>query len=168
MLSQIGYLGAIISPTTLQLKRLQDILDNFCLSNLRIAKKKLYITPQEGGLGLINLGNYITALQCSWVKRSTQHWCDNWRFDLKKVGYGNPLTVSKMSFDRDRNPILFNISESFGKFSEAFYKKDRNFSKAYIFKNPLITRGRNDTGLLCENFFGRDLNFNEKSCSIEI
>jgi len=163
MLSQIGYLGSIISPTPGQLKRMQEILDNFCLSTMRVAKKKLYTPANEGGLGLINLGNYITALQCAWVKRTTQHWCDNWRYDLKLAGYGNPLTVNKNCFDKTLNPILFNICESFGKFAEAFYKKDKNYSKAYIFNNPIITRGRNDAGLLCSNFFGQGYSFVDKT-----
>ena len=54
MLSQIGYLGSIITPSTRQFKLLQDIMDNFCLGTLRIAKNKLYNPPSEGGLGLIN------------------------------------------------------------------------------------------------------------------
>jgi len=41
----------------------------------------------------------------------------------------------------------------------AFTKKETNFKKALIFKNPLIRRGRNDNGLLCENFFGRNNSF---------
>jgi hypothetical protein len=39
MLSQIGYLGSIITPTPAQFKKIQDALDNFCLGKMRIAKK---------------------------------------------------------------------------------------------------------------------------------
>ena len=136
MLSQIGYTGSFITPTNNQAKRIQELMDNFCLNGLRIARKKLYLPPALGGLGLINVKNYIKALQCSWVKRTTQHWCDNWRFDLKKACYGNPLLANTGTFNRIENPALFNICESFGNFSSEFYKKDRNFRKALIFKNP--------------------------------
>jgi hypothetical protein len=42
MISQIGYLGSIIMPSDVQIKRLQDLLDKFCLGTLRLAKKRLY------------------------------------------------------------------------------------------------------------------------------
>jgi hypothetical protein len=68
MLSQIGYTGSFITPDHNQSKRLQDLMDGFCLGSLRIAKKKRYLPPSLGGLGLINVKNFISALQCSWIK----------------------------------------------------------------------------------------------------
>ncbi|MFN9938975.1 MAG: hypothetical protein ACK56I_05830, partial [bacterium] len=50
MLSQIGYIGSILSPTNNQSKRLQDLMDKFCLGTMRVAKKKLYLPPAQGGL----------------------------------------------------------------------------------------------------------------------
>jgi hypothetical protein len=161
MLSQIGYAGSFITPTNNQAKRIQDLMDNFCLNSLRIARKKLYLPPALGGLGLINVKNYIKALQCSWVKRTTQHWCDNWRFNLIKACYGNPLIANSGFFNRIENPALFNICESFGNFSSEFYKKDRNFRKALIFRFPIFKRGRGDNRILDENFFGRNYSFDD-------
>ena len=51
MLSQIGYIGSIIRPTPAQEKRLQKIMDDFCMGSKRVAKKKLYTPPTEGGAG---------------------------------------------------------------------------------------------------------------------
>jgi hypothetical protein len=161
MLSQIGYTGSFITPDRNQLKRMQDIMDAFCLGSMRVARKKRYLPPILGGLGLINLKNFITALQCSWIKRTTQHWCDNWRFDIKAACYGNPLIANSGTFNRNENPVLFNICESYGSFTSEFYKKDRNYRKALIFKNRMFKRGRNDDRLLDENFFGRNLSFDE-------
>ncbi len=48
MVSQIGYLGCIITPSDLQVKRLQTALDNFCLGSTRLAKKRLYLPANEG------------------------------------------------------------------------------------------------------------------------
>jgi hypothetical protein len=58
MLSQIGYLGCIITPNEQQFNRLQKLLDDYCLGPLRVAKKRLYLQPNEGGLGLINLREF--------------------------------------------------------------------------------------------------------------
>ncbi|MFO0002440.1 MAG: hypothetical protein ACK559_15025, partial [bacterium] len=109
-----------------------------------------------GGLGLIKLSDFVTALQCSWVKRVTQHWGDNWRYDLKSKCCGNPLIANSTTFNAANNPILHNICSSFGRFVTAFNNKGTNYKKALIFKNPAIRRGRRDNGLLCENFFGRN------------
>jgi hypothetical protein len=98
LLSQIGYIGSIVSPTAEQEKNLQKALNNFCIGKIRTAAKKLYTPLTEGGLGLIKLSEFITSLQCSWVKRITQHWGDNWRYDFKRKCYGNPLIADKSSF----------------------------------------------------------------------
>jgi hypothetical protein len=161
MLSQIGYAGSFITPSNNQIKRLQGLMDNFCLNNMRIARKKLYLSPGTGGLGLINVKNYVKALQCSWIKRVSQHWCDNWRYDIKKASYGNPLICNNRFFNRQDNPALYNICESFGSFCNEFYKKDRNFQKALILKNPIFKRGGGDDGILDENFFGRIYTFDD-------
>jgi hypothetical protein len=155
MLSQIGYLGSFITPTTVQMSTLQESLNRFCLGKLNIAKKKLYLPTCEGGLGLIDLKAYIIAIQSSWIKRITQHWCDMWRFDIKNKCYGNPFLADEFTFRQETNPALHNICKSFGKFKSEFYRKDQNYTKAFILKNQMFKRGRNDNGILCENFFGR-------------
>jgi hypothetical protein len=159
MLSQIGYLGSIITPSEGQLRLMQETLDRYCLGTMNTAKKKRYIPVTEGGLGLINVKDYIISLQCAWVKRVTQHWGDMWRYDLKKKCYGNPLIADSGTFDPIRNPILHNICSSFGKFRDAFVKKDDNYKKALLLKNPFFRRGRGDDRILCERFFGQGNNF---------
>ncbi len=154
MLSLMGYLGCIITPSDQQLKRLQEVTDNFCLVTLQVAKKRRYLPSNEGGLGLINLKEFVISLQCAWIKRVTQHWGDNWRFDVKAKCYGNALIANTQTFQAQENPILFKICTSFGQFSAEFTNKDDNYKKAYIFRNPFFTRGRNDGRILCERFFG--------------
>jgi len=158
MLSLIGYLGCIITPSDQQLKRLQEITDNYCLGTIQLAKKRRYLPANEGGLGLINIKEFVISLQCSWIKRITQHWGDNWRFDIKAKCYGNVMIANSQTFQARENPILSNICTSFGKFSAEFTNKDDNFKKAYIFRNPFFRRGRNDDRILCERFFGLNVN----------
>jgi hypothetical protein len=155
MVSQIGYLGCIITPNGAQTNRLQKLLDDFCTARLELRKKTLP-TARLWGLGLIKISDYITSLQCSWIKRTTQHWGDNWRFDIKKKCYGNTLLSNSKTFDSREHSVKSNICTSFEKFAAAFTRKDNDFKKAFILKNPLIRRGANDNGLLCENFFGRN------------
>ena len=110
-------------------------------------------------LGLIELKKYITGIQCAWIKRTTQHWCDMWRYDIKRKSFGVPINVNGDSFSAQESPILHNVCSSFNNFKIEFFNKDRNYMKANIFNNPLFTRGRNDNGLLNENFFGLDKSF---------
>jgi hypothetical protein len=51
LLSQIGYLGCIITPTAGQLNRLQKMLDDFCTGSARVSKKKYTFLRMRGGLG---------------------------------------------------------------------------------------------------------------------
>jgi hypothetical protein len=125
MLSQIGYTGSFITPEREQIKRMQDLMDNFCLGTMHFARKKRYLPSNLGGLGLINIRNFITALQSSWIKRTTQHWCDNWRYDIKAACYWNPLIANSRTFDRVEHPVLINICDSYGTLTSEFYKKDR-------------------------------------------
>jgi hypothetical protein len=105
--------------------------------------------------------DYIISLQCAWIKRVTQHWGDNWRYDLKKKCYGNPLIANWLTatFGPRENPILHNICNSFKIFKKKFTSIEENYKKALIFRNPLFRRGRNDDRMLCEGFFGN--NFEE-------
>jgi hypothetical protein len=146
------------------LKRLQRSLDNFCLGSTRLAKKQLYLPASEGGLGLVKLTDYITAIQCSWVKRTTQHWGDNWRYDLKLKCYGNPLIADSGTFTFRENPTLSNICSSFGKFKRDFTNKENK--KALILNNPFFRRGRNDDGILCERFFGKQLQGSKENLQV--
>jgi len=163
MLSQIGYLGCILTPTKNQLKRLQECLDQFCLGTMNLAKKRLYWPASEGGMGLIDLEKFITALQCAWIKRTNQHWCDNWRYDIKKACYGNPCIINEGMFNANCSPILTNLAKSFTTFRTEFLKKDMNYRKAFVFNNPSFKRGRNDPGILCEQFFGHNTAFETRT-----
>ncbi len=66
LVSQIGYIGSIISPTVEQLKTMQQVINDYVSSGIVVAVELLYTKPSEGnegGLGLLNLDSYIQALQ---------------------------------------------------------------------------------------------------------
>jgi hypothetical protein len=82
LLSQIGYLGCIITPSTEQTRTLQNLIDGYVTKGIVIASDRLYQKTNKGGLGLIKVENYITALQCSWIKRCSMRINDTWRWNL--------------------------------------------------------------------------------------
>jgi hypothetical protein len=91
LLSQISYIGSICNPTDNMLNNIQNLIDSFVMGTLIVSKDRHYIPPSEGGLGLINLKNFLTGLQASWVKKATQCSRDNWRIDIKSLSGGNCL-----------------------------------------------------------------------------
>jgi hypothetical protein len=134
-------------------------MDNFCIGKIRIANNRKYLPASCGGMGLVNIKDFITGLQSMWIKRCHQHGADNWRNDLLTLCYGNPFIFCPDMVSQNRHPILYNLSVSYERFSTEFYEIGKNFMKAYIFKNKMFKRGNRDDNILCENFFGRQNNY---------
>jgi hypothetical protein len=140
LVSQIGYIGCIITPSYQQLKTLQDMIDSYVTQGTVIAKDRLYTKPKEGGLGLINLSDYVTALQCSWVKRCTVKINDSWRWRLASACNFNLDMLRKKMFDAALEPVLYNIAESFEKVQYKFWELNENFLMAPLVDNKFFLR----------------------------
>jgi hypothetical protein len=108
-------------------------------------------------MGLINLNEFVTALQCTWIKRIHFHGADTWRFDLLQLCNGNPFILNTTLVSKREHPIIFNIAKSFEAFSKKYYCTGKNYLRAFILCNPIFVRGRGDHGLLCKRFFGENL-----------
>jgi exonuclease III len=160
LISQIGYIACIISPTVEQTKVLQNLIDGYVTRGIVIAKDRLYTPPSQGGLGLIELDQYITALQCSWIRRCYTTLNEAWRWrlaDLCNFNFGGPLIEIP---DPHLFPIESNILTSFKKFQIRFFSMNENFLQAKLVDNPMFLRenpGRavEAAGFLDRNFFGR-------------
>jgi hypothetical protein len=144
LLSQIGYIGSIITPLPEQLTAMQGLIDNFVCGTMNISKKMINVEPIKGGLGMINISDYITALQCSWIKRGLDSNIDSWRSDLNDITGENIVNILPTDIIEAEMPINFNISVSFGKFKERFYLTNDNFLTSFIIGNPLIINNKVD------------------------
>ena len=70
------------------------LIDEFVMGLKRggrqwIAKDTLYTHPKKGGIGMIDINEFISSIKCSWMKRYAigrldDHWADmlNTRFNL--------------------------------------------------------------------------------------
>jgi hypothetical protein len=152
-LSQLNYLACIITPSANQLNKIEEIILKFVKGKLNISRDRLYTNATSGGLGLINLNAYICSQQTQWIKRVLFAACDTWREQIFNITYGNPLILTPLLFNREEHPILYNIAKSFVEFKIKFWALDDNYKKAPIFYNPVLHRGRGDTGLLDRQFF---------------
>jgi hypothetical protein len=161
LFSQIIYLGSILMPSRQKINELQNSLDNFVLGNLNFAKNRITLPTVEGGLGMFNVEEFLTAQQCVWVLRANISTRDNWRVRLKQLCNGNVLTAGPNLIDPVANPILYGLSCSFEKLRIAHDSNNENFVKACIFNNPLFFRGKGDKLTLNATYLG----LNEGQCS---
>jgi len=154
LLSQLNHLGCFLMPSDSQLTIMQDLCNKFCLGRNRVSKSRLYLSPDEGGVGLIDLRHFLVAQQVLWFKRSNMSTRDNWRCNLFELGLGNPYTINPIKVDQAKNPILYGLALSFGFFLEKFNKLNGNLQKSFILNNPNILRNGKGPGIVDENFLG--------------
>ena len=85
LISQINYIGCFLPLDEVIIAETQVILDGFVKKNLKVSNGRLYLTPEQGGLGCINLKTFLQAQQCTWLKRAMSANIDNWRYDVKNL-----------------------------------------------------------------------------------
>jgi hypothetical protein len=125
-------------PSRQKINELQNSLDNFVIGNLNFAKNRITLPTVEGGLGMFNVEEFLTAQQCVWIFRAYSSTRDNWRVRLKQLCNGNVFTAGPNLIDPVANPILYGLSCSFEKLRIAHDSKNENFVKACIFNYPLF------------------------------
>ncbi len=140
LISQLGYIGCIVTPTAAQLTTLQTLIDAYVKGNVVIAADRLYLKPTDGGLGLIKLSHYFAALQCSWVKRCSVNINDQWRWTLA-VSCNFQLDLLRVdNISATFHPILVNIAKSFGCLQTEYWKLHENFLQAPLVDNIFFLR----------------------------
>jgi hypothetical protein len=140
LISQIGYIGCIITPTEAQLNTLQELIDGYVTRGIVLAKDRLYTKAREGGLGLIKLESYVAALQCSWIKRCSKKINDSWRWTLASACRFDFSNLRPDSLLESDHPILKNILVSFTKMRDNYSTINENFCEALLVDNPLFLR----------------------------
>ncbi len=105
---------------------------NFVKGKLNIAKKRLYPTPENGGLGLFGINHFLGAQKCSWVKHSFD-LMDPWKVILYISNFGKLFNIKARNINLVEYPICHEISRCFETFSDMFVTHAENFSgKLYI------------------------------------
>jgi hypothetical protein len=113
ILPLVNHLGSILMPSDARLKEMQNILNTYVVGNLNIANKRIYLPTGKGGLGMFELGEFLTAQQCNWIIKADKSKRDNWRFDLHAGSFGNVLNCNENRFVKTKHPILSRIVHSF-------------------------------------------------------
>jgi hypothetical protein len=85
ILPQVAFIGTILNPPENWADKLNNVCEKFVLGSDKISKTKLYIPPKLGGIGLINIGDFLTALKCTWLKKALVSTDDNWKITIRTV-----------------------------------------------------------------------------------
>jgi hypothetical protein len=119
---------------------LQEIIDSYVTNGTVVAADRLYTKPGAGGLGLIRISTYLTALQCSWVKRSSVKINDPWRWELAASCNFCFDNLRPDSVDKNLHPVLGNIVDSFCKLKNSFLTNHDNYLQALLVDNRMFLR----------------------------
>jgi hypothetical protein len=155
MYSQINYLGCFLQFPTEYINSIDNIITGFVKGKLNIARKRLYLSPKDGGLGLFDIPTFLHAQRCAWVKRCIS-FDEQWKVQLFINNFGNVFNCKSCNTNQLTNPVLFAISASFEIMCNSFVPKDENFRKSFIVDNKKMTRDIDSNNYISKNFFGRE------------
>jgi hypothetical protein len=130
MYSQINYLGCFLQFPTEYINSIDNMITGFVKGKLNIAKKRLYLNPKEGGLGLFDIQTFLHAQRCAWVKRCML-LDEHWKVQLFINNYGNIFNCKSCNTNQQTNPVLYAISASYEVMYNSFVCKDENFKKIF-------------------------------------
>jgi len=165
MLSQINYLGSIVTPTAAQLEAIRFTIFSFVKGNMNISQQRVFNNVDTGGLGIPDPATFICAQQCAWVKKSRDSTYDLWRYDLRSLCNGRVERLIANNVGRQNHPIIFNIAGSWERFKSCFYQLNNNYRKMPLYNNDLLTRNGRDNRLLDNNFWRQNPPLEEEDIS---
>jgi hypothetical protein len=153
--SQINYLGCFLPIPDNILIVWDTLITDFVKGKLNIAKKRLYKTPEDGGLGLFDIRDFLDAQKCAWLKRSL-NLNEPWKVRLYIGGFGNLFNTKSQNICGIEFPISYDLCKSFERVSNAFTTSNENYRRCYIFENPKITLHLESRATLSKSMFNAD------------
>jgi hypothetical protein len=128
-------------PEPNTLNGIQKSIDDFVIDKLKVARNRLYLPVDVGGLGCFKLDEFLTAQQCVWVIRAARSCRDNWRVNLRIFSFGNALSFSWRNVDPNGNPVLFGLGKAWEKLRVNHDSTNENYRFATVLFNPMIFQG---------------------------
>jgi len=146
LISQLNYVGCFLKPDEKTLNSMQEIIDGFCVKNLKIARNRLYLSPDLGGLGLLDLSVLLQAQRCSWIIRAQKSVSDVWREVLFNLAPGHDITrIYSGCVNKGDHPLLYNFVEDYSNFYGKFCDHVSEIHDISIIGNPAIVWGVEET-----------------------
>jgi exonuclease III len=161
LLSQVTFPGTVLVPSQEQLITISSLIEDFVTHGIVIAKNRIYAPPKKGGLGLVNVENFIAAQKCAWIRRCFYRINDAWRWEFLRNTNFSLSTVRLECFNQESNPLLWNIANAVAKFQVKYWMKNENYLEAPVFNNLFFLREKPrprapDPGVVSLNMVRRD------------
>ena len=126
LISQVTYLGPLLSPSAAIISKMQACIDNYVMRGIPVAADRKYCKPSKGGLGLINIADLFDSFKCSWYKRILQDGInDYWGLSLSRNCFNNILCFRPDQLNVIDKPVEHAIGLG-------FWTSCRNFGKLII------------------------------------
>jgi hypothetical protein len=158
LVSLLNYLGCFLMPKPATLNAIQKSVDDFIIGSEKIARARIYLPPDCGGLGCFKFDEFLSAQQCVWPLKAEISCRDNWRYNLKSLSYGNCLSLSWRNIDPNLNPILFGFGKSMERLRTCYDSSNENYLHATVLFNPMIFRGPGNKLTLDPDYLEADNN----------
>ena len=139
VLSQVTFTpGTVLDPSLEQLDEINKIIEDFVTYKVVISKERIYAPVNKGGLGMVNIESFLAAQKCAWIRRCFSKINDVWRWEfLRSVNYSSS-TVRLECFDKNLNPMLWNIANAVCIFQLEYWKKNENYLEAPVSNNDFF------------------------------
>jgi hypothetical protein len=126
--SQINYLGCFMPLTDETYNVIEDLIVSFVKGPLNLAKKRVFQSVGNGGLGLFPIVDFIDAQKCTWIKRCTD-LSEPWKVLIYLNNYGNLFNSKSRNINKFEYPICHEICSSYERVANAFTVSQENFYK---------------------------------------
>jgi hypothetical protein len=113
----------------------------------------MYRSPEDGGLGLFVLDDFLDSQKCAWIKRSNG-LDETWKIILYLFNYGNVFNSKSINIDVREYPICHGICKSFERVQEHFTATHENFRHSFIFECKKFTINLESREYLKRSSFG--------------
>ena len=118
-------------------------------------KNRIFKPVAEGGLGLFDVGLFLMAQKCSWIKRAmNDNGFDEWKRLIVESSLEGITHINTEYLNAEATPILSRILNCFSFFAQKYWRANENFRKAPIFRNEMIDLNRTRKSKITEEFFG--------------
>ncbi len=150
--SQINYLGCFLPVPDQITNSFEELIENFITGNLQISKKRLYLSPESGVLGLFELKTFLTSQKVAWTVRAL-NLDEIWKVKMYLYGNVDILQYKRSSINESVTPILYNFAVAFEEFLCGYTTHKENFWECPVFENRALFLRLRDKTLLSKNFF---------------
>jgi hypothetical protein len=138
--SQINYLGCFLPLPNEVIVSIEELIITFVKGPLNIARKRVFLPVDDGGLGLFPVRDFTDAQKCVWIKRCTDY-SEPWKLIIYISNYGNIFNSKSRNINKFEFPICYDICNSYERLTNIFTATQENYKKSYIFENLNITIG---------------------------